>query len=70
MSEQAILSAAPGEIRADCTYTLPEFKARLRLNDDAMRKAKRKGLPVRRLGRRCYVNGAEAIEFLKACPTV
>lgn len=59
-----------GAIRADEAYRLDEFKRRLGLNDDAMRKARRKGLKARRVGRRRYIIGDEAIAFLKTCPEV
>jgi hypothetical protein len=59
-----------GSIRADECYPLPDFKRRLGLNDDAMRKAKRAGLPVRRIGRRKFILGEEALAYLRTCPTV
>jgi hypothetical protein len=58
----------PGSIRADEFYRLDDFKVRTGLNDDAMRKARRKGLKARKIGRRKFIIGAEAIEFLRSCP--
>lgn len=56
----------PGEIRSDAGYTLPEFKRRWLLNDDAIRKAKRKGLKLRTIGRRKFVLGKDALAFLES----
>lgn len=68
--EPPLLPAAPGVIRADEAYRLDEFKRRMGMNDDAMRKAKRQGLRPRKSGRRKFIIGDEAIEYLRNCPEV
>lgn len=70
MDAPANLPDADGVISSDCAYRLDTFKSRLKLNDDALRKARRKGLKARRVGRRKFILGDEAIQFLKSCPEV
>ena len=52
-----------GEIRADGMYTLAEIRARLGLGPYALREARRRGLPVRKIGRRSYVLGKDILAF-------
>ncbi|MFA7462984.1 MAG: hypothetical protein WCY59_07570 [Anaerovoracaceae bacterium] len=54
---------APGEIRGDGMYTLQEIRERLGLGTYALREARRRGLPVRRIGRRAYVLGKDLLAF-------
>jgi hypothetical protein len=56
-------SERPGLITADSLYTLEELGARLRLGKAALRQARRKGLKIRRIGRRAYVLGRDVIEW-------
>jgi hypothetical protein len=68
--ETPLLPDLPGEIREGSAYRLDELKRRLGLNDDALRKARRKGLRARKVGRRKLYIGSEVIAFLKGCPEV
>lgn len=52
-----------GEISADSMYTLSEIRARLGLGTYALREARRRGLPVRKIGRRSYVLGKDILNF-------
>lgn len=56
-------NAAAGEISADGMYTLAEIRARLGLGTYALRKARRHGLPVRKIGRRSYILGKDILAF-------
>jgi hypothetical protein len=58
----------PGVIEAAAAYTLEEIQARLQLGKAAWRSARREGLPVRRVGRRGYVVGADLIAWLQKQP--
>jgi hypothetical protein len=65
LSERSV----PGVIRADELYTRDEFMQRLSLGEDAMTTARRRGLKSRFIGRKKYILGSEAIEYLKSCPS-
>ena len=56
-------NTAAGEISADGMYTLAEIRARLGLGTYALREARRRGLPVRKIGRRSYVLGKDILDF-------
>ncbi len=56
-------NAAAGEISADGMYTLSEIRVRLGLGTYALREARRRGLPVRKIGRRCYVLGKDLLDY-------
>jgi hypothetical protein len=58
--------ATSAPILADAVYPLAAFKAATKLDDWAMREARKAGLKVRRVGRRAYIVGADWIEFLKS----
>lgn len=58
-----------GEIQDGAAYPLEVFKRRFGLNDDAIRKAKRKGLKLRTIGRRKFVLGKDALAFLESLDT-
>jgi hypothetical protein len=62
-------ATTPGAIRADVAYTLQELERRLGLGAWAMRQARRHGLKVRRVGRRGFVLGRDAIEYLERAAT-
>jgi hypothetical protein len=51
------------EIRADAAYDLATVK-KLGLGTAALRTARRKGLIVRRIGRRSFVLGRDLLEYL------
>ncbi|MGI9458396.1 MAG: hypothetical protein ACR2NF_00215 [Pirellulales bacterium] len=55
---------SPGTITKDTIYSLPEVKSRLGISDSGLREARRKGLPIHRLGKRGFVSGAELIAFV------
>jgi hypothetical protein len=54
-----------GRVSADELLTLEAVEQQLGLGKAAMREARREGLPVRRIGRRGYVLGADIIEFVR-----
>lgn len=54
----------PGEIRGDCAYDLQQVKNRLGLGTAAIRTARRKGLIVRKVGRKSFILGADILEYL------
>jgi hypothetical protein len=58
--------AAPtlAAIRADEALTVPDFLSRTGLGQKSLRKAKAQGLPVRRIGRRCYIIGRDWLDYL------
>jgi hypothetical protein len=56
-------SNKPGEIRADLLYTLEVLGQRLRLGRKSLRIARRQGLKVGRIGRRCYVLGRDFMDW-------
>lgn len=55
----------PGVIRADAAYDLPQVKARVGIGTAALRTARRKGLKVRRLGRKSFVLGKDLLDYLE-----
>lgn len=55
---------APGVIRADEVYTLAEFYRRSGIGEYGMRKAKRRGLRVVKVGSRTFVRGRDFVEFV------
>lgn len=55
----------PGVIRADCAYSLEQVKARLGLGTAAIRTARRKGLTVRRVGRKSFILGADILAYIQ-----
>lgn len=55
-----------GRISADQILTLEAVRQELGLGSAALREARRKGLKIRRIGRRGYVFGADLIEFIRA----
>jgi len=56
---------ASGRVSSDQVLTLEAVEQELGLGRHAMREARRKGLKVRRIGRRGYVLGADLIEFIR-----
>lgn len=51
------------EIRPDSLYPLPLFKTMAGLGDWAMREARRRGLVVKKVGRRHFVKGSDWITY-------
>jgi hypothetical protein len=61
---------SPGvEIRADVAYDLAQVK-KLGLGTAALRTARRRGLVVRRIGRRSFVLGRDLLAYLEAHATI
>lgn len=54
-----------GVISAGELYTLRQFKARLQLGVAAWKGMRQRGFPFIRIGKRVYVSGRQAIEFLE-----
>ena len=63
-------SAPGGVISADAAYSLDQIKERLGLGTAALRTARRKGLIVRRIGRRSFVMGRDLLDFLDNHATI
>jgi hypothetical protein len=53
------------EICAGSIYPIAELEQRLGLGKAALRKARREGLLVRRIGRRSFVFGDDVIDYFK-----
>ena len=66
MSSQERSSPLQGVIEATATYSLPVFQSITQLGDSAMRQARRKGLAVRKVGRRSFVYGQDFNDFLRS----
>lgn len=62
--EQATRLHSPGEILPNVLYRADEFKRRMGWSDSAFRAARRRGLVVRREGKRAYVWGDDAIAYM------
>lgn len=55
-----------GEVRSDSLYPVSVLLRRLGIGLSTLTSLRRRGLPIRSLGRRCsYVMGCELIDFLK-----
>lgn len=63
---QAVASQAVGEVRADCVYQLDELKTRTGLGTAALRTARRRGLRVRKIGRKGFVLGADFLAYVQS----
>jgi hypothetical protein len=57
-------------IRSGESYPIAEFRRRSGLGIAAMRKARRNGLYVRRVGSRAFVLGSDWHKYLENCLTV
>ena len=55
-----------GYISAHELYRLPEAKRRLGMGRHSFRLLRQVGLPILKVGRNCYVDGAAVVEALKA----
>ena len=66
-SQPAQLPNSVGVISANAAYSLDQVKARLGLGTAALRTARRKGLIVRRVGRKSFVLGKDLLNYLEEC---
>lgn len=66
MLTDKVRELSEGVIRAGELYTLRKFRQCLNLTESALRSLRVAGLPVSRFGKRKYVSGQKAIEFLEA----
>jgi hypothetical protein len=57
-------------VEASQSYTLRELRARTGVGDFALRKLRAAGLPVRAIGRKQFILGADWIEFLRQQPPI
>ena len=62
--EQTTPRHTPGEIRSNAVYRADELKGRMGWSNSAFRAAKRRGLVVRREGKRTYILGEDLISYL------
>ena len=65
MPAKSTAQQLPGVISADEIYSLGEFKARMKMGAHAVRQARRRGLPIKMVGRNAYVCGADWLEFVQ-----
>jgi hypothetical protein len=54
----------PGEVHPGVLYRADELKGRMGWSDAALRAARRRGLVVRREGKRAYVLGEDVITYI------
>lgn len=66
--KEKIEEVGPDLIRVDEIYGLQEFKRRVGLGRHSLAGLRASGLPVRRLGKRCYIRGVDWHEFLGRAP--
>jgi hypothetical protein len=57
---------ARGPIEEHAVYPLATFLKRLGIGRHSLTAMRKRGLPVRSIGRRTFIDGAEALEFLRA----
>ena len=60
----------PGEVNPSALYRADELKARMGWSDSALRSARRRGLKVRRDGKRAYILGEDVISYMKNKPAI
>lgn len=58
-------AAGRGELRADALYPLAVFLRRLGIGRHSLAALRRRGLPLHTIGRRQFIDGEEAIKFLR-----
>jgi hypothetical protein len=63
-------SAVATGIEPGCIYTQQEFCSRMGLARKAFCEARRRGLPVRKISRRLYIDSDEARAWLKSQPVL
>lgn len=59
----------PGVVNGQEAYTVKEFRARMDLTQSAFDAMRRRGLPVKRCGKRCFVLGRDLLAFLEGLTT-
>lgn len=57
-------ATSPGFILPDALYRVDELRRRMGWKDAAFRAARRRGLVVRRVGKRVFVIGSDVIAFV------
>jgi hypothetical protein len=65
MLRDNVQELSEGVIRENELYTIGRFRACLKLTESAVRALRIAGLPVIRFGKRAFVSGRQAIEFLE-----
>jgi hypothetical protein len=65
MFRKNVQELSDGVISANELYTLSKFGACLKLSASAVRSLRLAGLPVIRFGKRAFVSGRQAMEFLE-----
>jgi len=65
MKRSRINSPGRGPIQADALYPVSAFMRRLGIGRHSLTALRRRGLPVRPIGTRMFIDGAEALEFLR-----
>lgn len=63
-----LVDAVPGFIDRWSLYTLAELQSRLKLGKQALRTARKEGLPIRKVGSRRFVLGSDAVEWMSSMP--
>ena len=61
----AIATKKPGEIVRGALYTLDELNDRMGLGKAALRRARREGLVIKRIGRRGYCTGDSILDWFE-----
>lgn len=64
--ERSARPHTPGEVHPGVLYRADEMKSRMGWSDSALRSARRRGLKVRRDGKRAYILGEDVIAYLKS----
>ncbi len=55
---------APGTIDGNAAYTIVEARARMGWGVAALRKARERGLLIRRIGKRSFILGTDILSFI------
>lgn len=63
--EQPARHRLPGVVHPEDLYRADELKGRMGWSDSALRAARRRGLVVRREGKRAYILGEDVIAYIK-----
>ena len=59
----------PGFIEAEALYTVAEVERRLGLKEWARKEARKKGLRIKKIGRKSFILGRDVIKFFDDQPT-
>jgi hypothetical protein len=65
-TEKPSKDTALGAIQSDSVYPLPVFKKKVGLDAWSLREAKKRGLKIRKIGRRRFIVGSDFIEYLRS----